>query len=177
MTILSAGPNMRVTSLILFFNWMVNSGTYYGLSLGVTGDLLHGGNPYLKFFLSALVEIPAYLINLAILDRQETTDLVFPISFPTILCNAMLVSSRKRIGRQLALAGFLLLTGASLVAMMFVPEEQVAVAVCFSMLGKLCITASYGVVYIFTAELFPTEVRNAGMGMASLSARIGGIIW
>ncbi len=78
MTILSAGPNMRVTSLILFFNWMVNSGTYYGLSLGVTGDLLHGGNPYLKFFLSALVEIPAYLINLAILDRQETTDLVFP---------------------------------------------------------------------------------------------------
>ncbi len=89
----------------------------------------------------------------------------------------MLVSSRKRIGRQLALAGFLLLTGASLVAMMFVPEEQVAVAVCFSMLGKLCITASYGVVYIFTAELFPTEVRNAGMGMASLSARIGGIIW
>jgi OCT family organic cation transporter-like MFS transporter 4/5 len=65
-----AGPNLRLTSLILFFNWMVNSGTYYGLSLGVTGDLLHGGNPYFKFFLSAAVEIPAYMINLALLNRK-----------------------------------------------------------------------------------------------------------
>ena len=67
--LLCYGPNMRKISMIIFFNWMVNSGTYYGLSLGVTGYLLHGGNPYFKFFLSAAVEIPAYLINLALLNR------------------------------------------------------------------------------------------------------------
>ena len=44
------------------------------------------------------------------------------------------------------------------------------------MLGKLAITSSYGTVYIFSAELFPTVVRNVGMGTASLSARIGGIL-
>ena len=44
------------------------------------------------------------------------------------------------------------------------------------MLGKLAITSSYGTVYIFSAELFPTVVRNVGMGTASLNARIGGIL-
>ena len=55
-------------------------------------------------------------------------------------------------------------------------KEHVALLVTFSMLGKLAITSSYGTVYIFSAELFPTVVRNVGMGTASLSARIGGIL-
>jgi OCT family organic cation transporter-like MFS transporter 4/5 len=37
-------PNLRRNSLIVFYNWFVNSGTYYGLSLSAS-DL--GGNPYL----------------------------------------------------------------------------------------------------------------------------------
>ena len=56
------------------------------------------------------------------------------------------------------------------------PKEQVALLVTFSMLGKLAITSSYGTVYIFSTELFPTVVRNIAMGTASLSARIGGIL-
>ena len=55
-------------------------------------------------------------------------------------------------------------------------KEHIALLVTFSMLGKLAITSSYGTVYIFSAELFPTVVRNVGMGTASLSARIGGIL-
>ena len=44
------------------------------------------------------------------------------------------------------------------------------------MVGKLAITTSYGIVYIYTAELFPTVIRNVGVGASSLCARIGGII-
>jgi len=44
------------------------------------------------------------------------------------------------------------------------------------MIGKMAITASYGTVYVFSAEQFPTLVRNIGIGAASTSARIGGIL-
>lgn len=41
------------------------------------------------------------------------------------------------------------------------------------MFGRLCVTGAYSVAYIHSAELFPTIVRNAGMGGASLFARVG----
>jgi OCT family organic cation transporter-like MFS transporter 4/5 len=43
--------------------------------------------------------------------------------------------------------------------------------VSLSMLGKLAITSSYGIIYIFSAELYPTTVRNIGMGASSMAAR------
>ena len=91
-------PKLRRTSLNIFFNWFVNSGTYYGLSLG-SPDLIAGGNPYINFFLSAAVEIPAYFINLNLLNR---------------------------VGRRLSLAGFLLFGGLVLLAIYFVPEKYVS---------------------------------------------------
>ena len=48
--------------------------------------------------------------------------------------------------------------------------------VVFAMLGKLCISASFAVIYVFSAELFPTVVRNVGVSAGSASARLGGII-
>lgn len=42
--------------------------------------------------------------------------------------------------------------------------------------GRLCITGAFAVVYIQSAELFPTVVRNAGIGGASLCARLGTMI-
>jgi len=50
------------------------------------------------------------------------------------------------------------------------------VLIAFAMIGKMCITASYGVIYIFTAESFPTVVRNGGVGASSMFARVGGIV-
>ena len=44
------------------------------------------------------------------------------------------------------------------------------------MAGKLSICAAYTTIYIFSAEIFPTPIRNVGIGAASMSARIGGIL-
>lgn len=44
------------------------------------------------------------------------------------------------------------------------------------MVGKISITVSYGTVYIFSAEQFPTVVRNAGLGASSTFARLGSIL-
>ena len=45
-----------------------------------------------------------------------------------------------------------------------------------AMFGKFCIAASFTFVYIYSAELFPTVIRNIGMGVASSSARIGSML-
>lgn len=44
------------------------------------------------------------------------------------------------------------------------------------MFGKMCITASYGTIYLFSVEQFPTVIRNVALGMCSMSARIGATI-
>ena len=70
----------------------------------------------------------------------------------------------------------MLFAGLVLTITIFIPRDQTWLLITLSMLGKLAITSSYGTVYIFSAELFPTSVRNVGMGAASMSARLGGII-
>ena len=48
--------------------------------------------------------------------------------------------------------------------------------ITLAMSGKLCITASYAIIYTLSAEIFPTVVRNVGMGSSSMVARIGGAL-
>ena len=56
-----------------------------------------------------------------------------------------------------------------------VTEEEVAVS-GMSFTGKAFVTCAFSAIYVFSSEVFPTEIRNAGMGAASLCARIGGIL-
>ena len=45
-----------------------------------------------------------------------------------------------------------------------------------SLLGKGFMTLAYSVVYVYGSEIFPTEVRNVGMGWASMFECFGGIV-
>ena len=50
------------------------------------------------------------------------------------------------------------------------------VTVTLAMLGKVGAAAAFAVIYVWAAELFPTVVRNAGMGASSSCARIGSML-
>ncbi|XP_026830910.1 organic cation transporter protein isoform X2 [Ooceraea biroi] len=139
-------PNLRRKSILLFFNWLVNSGTYYGLSWHASNL---GGNDYVNFVISGVVEVPAY------------TFLIFTLN---------------RWGRKIILCGCMMLSGLALLATLFVPTDMPWLIVCLAMIGKLAITSSYGAIYVFTAEQFPTVIRNVGLGASSTFARIGGVI-
>ena len=44
------------------------------------------------------------------------------------------------------------------------------------MVGKFGITSAYSMVYVYTAELYPTVVRNMGVGVSSTASRLGSIL-
>lgn len=54
-------PHLRIKALLIFFNWFVVSGAYYGLSWS-SGDLV--GDPVLNHIISGTVEIPGYILLL-----------------------------------------------------------------------------------------------------------------
>ena len=58
---------------------------------------------------------------------------------------------------------------------MSVSEYAISTTV-FAMLGKLGISGSFAVIYVFSAELFPTVARSSGVGAGSMSARTGGLL-
>jgi hypothetical protein len=45
-----------------------------------------------------------------------------------------------------------------------------------ALVGKLCLAASFAVIYIHSGEIFPTTIRNSAMGLVSVAARCGGIV-
>lgn len=59
-------PHLRTKAILIFFNWFVVSGAYYGLSWS-SGDL--SGNPRVNHILSGAVEIPGYILLLLTLVK------------------------------------------------------------------------------------------------------------
>nr|XP_022288014.1 organic cation transporter protein-like isoform X1 [Crassostrea virginica] len=143
-------PTLLVRSVIIFFNWMVVSMLFFGLSLNV-GNL--GGDIYINFFLSSLAEVVGYsapLVALRCLGRK-------PVYVTSLLLG----------GAACILTIFPVLYGNS--------SAQWSV-VGLSVIGKVGASTAFATIYLFSAELFPTVVRNSAMGVSSLCARIGGMI-
>uniref|UniRef100_A0A8C5PLH6 Major facilitator superfamily (MFS) profile domain-containing protein n=1 Tax=Leptobrachium leishanense TaxID=445787 RepID=A0A8C5PLH6_9ANUR len=137
-------------TIILMYIWYVCSLVYYGLTLNA-GDLK--GNLYVNVALSGLVELPAFPLCLFFIER-------------------------KWCGRGRATAGFLTFAGFACLFTMFLSEDNSIFInqTILALLGKLSVSAAFNVVYIYTSELYPTVVRNAGLGVCAMACRFGGIL-
>nr|XP_036851531.1 solute carrier family 22 member 20 [Manis javanica] len=138
-------PAIRKVTCCLMVVWFSNSLAYYGLAM----DLQKFGlSVYLVQVLFGVIDIPAMLV--------ATTTMIY-------------------VGRRATVASFLILAGLMVIANMFVPEGMQTLRTAQAALGKGCLASSFICVYLFTGELYPTEIRQMGMGFASVNARFGGL--
>jgi len=66
------------------------------------------------------------------------------------------------------------LGGLSLLLTAVVPD-LLGKATC-AQIGKFLITGSFSMMFVYATELFPTVVRNVGVGSCSMFARVGGML-
>ncbi|KAH9492213.1 hypothetical protein Btru_029229 [Bulinus truncatus] len=135
-------------ALIIQSWWLVYAMVYYGLSL-YTENL--AGNIYINFGISGAVDIPA-----------------------NVIANVMLILSRA--GRRRPLVNFMYLAGIACILSECITDNAETIQIILVLFGKFAITASFGVSYLMAAELFPTLVRSAGLGVASMCSGAGAII-
>ena len=81
-------------------------------------------------------------------------------------------------GRRLPYISLTLLACVCFVACLLIPRgvypNELPIVV-LSMVSSFCVSASFAMLWMWTSELMPTTVRNAGVGSCSFVARIGGV--
>ncbi|XP_040907432.1 solute carrier family 22 member 5-like [Toxotes jaculatrix] len=138
--------NIRWISITLWLVWNTVTIAYFALSLNTAN--LHG-NSYFNCFLSAVVEMPAYTL----------TWVMF-----------------RWCSRRLCLCSTLFMGGLFLLLIQLIPANLFSLAITLEMTGKFAVTTAFAIVYAYTAELYPTVLRNTAVGTCSMASRIGSII-
>lgn len=127
---LATGPR-RCLSAPPAVVWFANSFGYYGLSLD-TASL--GGSAYVNLLLSSLAEVPALPLTSWLLDK---------------------------IGRRTTTIALMLFAGACCAVGVFLPTTAAfhIVRVAAFSAGKFAVAGSFGALYVYGVELFPTCAR------------------
>ncbi|XP_036975503.1 solute carrier family 22 member 5-like [Acanthopagrus latus] len=137
--------NIRWISVTLWLVWNTLTIAYFALSLNTAN--LHG-NAYFNCFLSAVVEIPAYFLSWAMF---------------------------RWCSRRLSLFSTLFMGGVFLLFIQLVPTNLIYVSISLEMMGKFAVTTAFALAYAYTAEVYPTVLRNTAVGACSMASRIGSI--
>ncbi|OWF35842.1 solute carrier family 22 member 8-like isoform X2 [Mizuhopecten yessoensis] len=141
---------LRRHSLITWGLWVANNLTYYGIVM-MTPSFAVGR--YLGFFLGSISEMVGNFILLFLIKRftRKTTISIF----------------------QFVGSVALLLT---IITIHFDGDVVRIVEVVLFAVARGSISNSFNAIYLYTPELFPTNLRSAGLGVASAAGRLSGII-
>lgn len=138
-------PSVRMITVVMFLCWPIITMLYYGISYSV--DKIHlTEDVFLSYILISLIEIPSYIFLVVSMDVWGRK--------PLFVCS-------------------MLLPGIACIIAAFLSEGVVfTILVLF---GKFGSSAAFNITYMYTAELYPTNIRNSAMGICSTMARFGGI--
>ena len=68
------------------------------------------------------------------------------------------------------------LSSLSLMTCVFLPKTWHTAITSAAMCGKFFITGGFAIAYVYSAELYPTTLRNNGVGINSIFGRIGALM-
>jgi len=145
---LVATPQMRKRTIVVYFSWLVVAMVYYGLSFNTKNI---GADIYVSNFISGFAEVVACVVIIPALARF----------------------GRVKIYSGTFLAGGLACVLVAIILWATKEGSVVWLVVTLAMIGKFLIAGTFALAYLYTAELFPTPVRNVAVGGASTFARIG----
>lgn len=104
------------------------------------------GDRYWNFFFSGIVEVPSYFLAVPMIDN---------------------------LGRRKSLFISVILGSLGCLLCSLGPPKFVVLTANF---GKFGISSSFAILYVYSAELVPTVVRNFAMGTCSMTARFGAML-
>ncbi|XP_041657511.1 solute carrier family 22 member 6 [Cheilinus undulatus] len=137
---------MRSMTISLSAVWLSTSFAYYGLAMDLQK---FGVDIYLIQVIFGAVDIPAKVV------------ITVTMSF---------------IGRRPSQCGALIVAGVTILANLLVPNDQQTLRTSLAVVGKGCLAASFNCCYLYTGELYPTIIRQNGMGWVSMMARVGAMV-
>ncbi|XP_036625269.1 solute carrier family 22 member 7 isoform X3 [Trichosurus vulpecula] len=137
-------PRLRHISLCCMVVWFGVNFSYYGLSLDLSGL---GLNLYQTQLMFGAVEVPSKMIVYLLV---------------------------RYVGRRFTLVGALLGTALTVGAGLLLPSGLVTWRLVLGVAGKGFSEAAFTTAYLFTSELYPTVLRQTGLGMTNLVGRLGG---
>ncbi|WP_026784249.1 MFS transporter [Pleomorphomonas koreensis] len=144
-------PALKRRTLLMLAVWFLVSLSYYGIFTWMPARLAGEGFGFVRGYgflvIVALAQLPGY---------------------------ALAAWGVERIGRKPTLIGFLILSAAGC-ALFVVAGEATLVATAI-LLMSFALLGTWGALYAYTPELYPTAARASGMGAAGAMARLGGLL-
>jgi OCT family organic cation transporter-like MFS transporter 4/5 len=148
------GKKLFFQAILLSYIWISLNLLYYGVTLGIT-EYNNSINPYLTYLLSSIAEFAGYSICFL----------------------------NDRFGRRKTNIVYLLVTGFVCLIVSFLPYlktylfsyEEIFV-VTLTLIGKCTTAASYNTCYLYSSELYKSNIRSSALLFLSCFGRIGSLI-
>jgi len=140
-------PRMRWRTINMCWQWVTITLCYYGLSSESTKL---GGSPHFNLFLSALMEIPGYLFVILLINcwgRRPALTLLQTLSGVCCIISGLLAGKK----------------------------EYMELEITTAMLGKFGASGAFALIFLYTAELYPTAIRSRAGGVCAACGRIGAV--
>lgn len=164
-------PELRVTTVLLWFIWMVNAFSYYGVVLMTTelfenDDICEGTDEH---GLGTLV----CFAGCKQLTTKDYIDLLWTTlaEFPGLVITFLII---EYLGRKKTMA-FEFVVFSIFVMLVNICLSR-TVMTLFLFIARCFISGAFQTAYVYTPEVYPTITRAVGLGACSSMARIGALV-